>query len=471
MRAKLTLAGMMALSGCASLAPPLEPASAPEIAAPESWQQGEAAPVAPAGDWVGQFNDPILTDLVVEALESNPGIRSAEAQLAIAAATLDRVDGATEPSLTASADGGWSSNVFEVLDNPVRTDSANFGLTLGANWEADLWGRLQAGVAASAADVAATQADLEAARLSVATRTALAWVQLNEALRQEQLARDTLDARERTLRLTERRFERGLSGALDVRLARSSVASSKALIIQREQATGQARRQIEVLLGRYPATEIAGTGRIYPLDVLQAQGDPLALLARRPDVRSAEAQIVAAGFRVDQARAALKPSLGLSASLSTSDDELINALNPEYLAFRTLASLTAPLYRGGALKADIRAAEARAELASASYVSTVLQAWREVEDALEAEVLLAARESAERQALEEARFAEELAERQYQNGLASIFNLIDAQTRRINSESSLLSVQSARVLNRINYHLALGGGVLPVATRPDRLTE
>ena len=136
------------------------------------------------------------------------------------------------------------------------------------------------------------------------------------------------------------------------------------------------------------------------------------------------------------------------------------------VAARLIASLTAPIFNGGALDADRDAAVARARAAVETYASTTLTAWREVEDALAADSLLAQQENAQVRALEEARLAEELATRQYTNGLVSIFNLIDSQTRRLNAESNVIAARSARASNRVSFHLALGGG-LPVATPAD----
>lgn len=460
MRAQVTLASIIALSGCAGLQQQYEPEPVVAPSHPSNWSAGEAAEVPPTGDWVQQLGDPVLSSLVDEALSNNPDLMSTFARVQASRAQARSTFGRTLPSVTAGGTTAFSSNVIEVNDNAVRTDNTTFGGNISASWEYDLWGRLQSGVAAAEADLAASEADFAAARLSLAARTAIAVVQLKDAELQEALAEETLQARERTLTLTERRFRNGLSGALDVRLSRSAVESARAGLISRQQRTGEARRAIEVLLGRYPANEIEASESLPTLGVIEGAGDPTSLLSRRPDIAAAEARIVAAGFRVNQARQVLKPSLSLSASLSTNNDDLVDLFDPSYLAQQVAANLAAPLYRGGALKADIEAAEALAQQSAAQYVSTVLSAWQEVENTLAADMFLLEQERSQERALEEARLAERLAERQYQNGLSSIFNLIDAQTRRINAQASLISAQSARVINRIQFHLALGGDLM-----------
>ena len=457
MRAELTLAGLVALSGCASLQHQPEPLAAPIVASPETFAQGQAAPVPPTGDWVSGFGDPVLSDLVTEALRNNPGLSATYARVAAARANAAATYGRTLPSLNGGADAGWSSNVIDVNDKAIRTESPSFGLSLGASWEPDLWGRIANGVAAADADLNASEADYAAAQLSLAARTAIAWIQLNDAVRQEALAEESLSARERTQRLTERRFRNGLTAALDVRLTRSAVETANASVSARRQRTGETKRAIEVLLGRYPANEIEARSSEFELMPIRGAGDPTSLLARRPDIAAAEARIAGAGFRVDQARLALRPSLSLSASLFTSNTDLEDVLDPAFLAGRIASSLTAPIFNGGALKANIEAAEAQAQITSSNYVTAVLTAWQEVEDALAADQFLTEQVGSQLRALEEARLAEELAERQYQSGLSTIFNLIDAQTRRINAQASVISAQTNRAINRVQFHLALGG--------------
>lgn len=457
MRSYLLLAGLVTVSGCASLHNSPEIVAPPIPDHPTSWQNGELAAIPPTGDWIDTFNDPVMSDLIDEALNNNPDLAATFERIEAARANAAAVYGRSLPSISAGGSASASSTVVEIGGNPVRNKAPSYRLNANASWEADLWGRIAAGISAAEADLAASEADYAAARLSFAGRTAIAWLQLNDAVRQEKLAEATLEARQSTLRLTERRFRNGLVDALDVRLSRSSVASSEASLISRRQQTGLAKRAMEILLGRYPATEIDANQDLVELPAISGAGDPTTLLSRRPDIAAAEARIAAAGFRVEQARLALRPSLSLTGSLFTSDNVVANLFDPSYLAGQIASSLTAPIYNGGALKANIESVEAQARISAANYVSSALQAWKEVEDALAADEFLEQQVAALITAYDEAVAAEALAQRQYQNGLATIFNLIDAQTRRINAEASLISVQSSRAINRVQFYLALGG--------------
>ncbi|MEL6210402.1 MAG: efflux transporter outer membrane subunit, partial [Pseudomonadota bacterium] len=381
------------------------------------------------------------------------------ATLRAAAADADAERGNLLPFISGSVSGGGNRSVFEAMNgDAIENDSGTFGLGINASWEADLWGRLAAGVDISEADLLLAETDLASARLSVASQTAIAWINLNAAVAQRDVAEATLQARQRTADLTERRFSRGLSTALDVRLARSALAGAEASIAAREQAVGEAARSLEILLGRYPSAEVTAPATLPGLSEIVPLSSPALLLSRRPDIAAAETRVVQAGLRAEQARLALLPSLNITAALGTNSDDISNTFDPSFIAANALANLTQPLYAGGQLTARADAFLERIEIALASYASVTLTAWREVEDALAADNFLSIQEDAQKRALEEAAFAEDLAERQYQNGLVSIFNLIDAQTRRLNAESSLVTARSNRAVNRIQYYLALGGG-------------
>ncbi|MEO1641701.1 MAG: efflux transporter outer membrane subunit [Pseudomonadota bacterium] len=429
--------------------------------APDAWAASGVSGEAPRGDWLTQFDDEVLVSLVSEALEANPTLRSqyfaTEAVRAQARATFGR----SLPNITATADVGATSVYFEPTDD--RVNDPSFGLGVGVNWEVDLWGRVRAGIDAAEADLLVSEADLAAAQLTLTSQTALGWIDLNAALAQERVAVQTFEARQRALDLTERRLSRGLSTALDVRTARTTLASAEATIALRRQQSKEAARRLEILLGRYPAAEIDAPAALPVLAPLAPAGNPALLLSRRPDVAAAEARVVAAGLRAEEARLALLPSLTITGGASTTETDLADAFDPARIAARLFAGLAAPIFNGGALDAQREAALFRARASVETYAFTALTAWREVEDAITADALLAQQVDALTVALEEARLAEDLAIRQYTNGLVNIFNLIESQTRRLNAESQLITAQAQRASNRVRYHLALGGG-LPVPT-------
>ena len=470
MKLPATLVALAALTGCASISdiagePVAVFPAAPE--APKAWAKAGISEELPEGNWIAQFNDPVMEALVTETLTANPDLRAQLAVVRAARAQARSVYGRSLPNVSVSGSAGVTSTYSEITDE--RFTDPTFGARAEASWTADLWGRIQASIDAAEADLAASEADLASARLSLAAQTAIAWTDLNEALAQERVAVQTYEARDRIVTLTERRFARGLSTALDVRTARSARATAEAAIAARRQASGNATRRLEILLGRYPANEIEAPADMPELAPIRAAGTPTMLLSRRPDIAASEARLVAAGLRAEQARLALLPSLTLTGSLAANETELADLIDPVRIAANAIAGLSQPVFNGGALKADRDAAIAQAERALALYAGDVLTAWREVEDTLAADEFLADQVDAQRRALDEAIEAEELATRQYSSGLVSIFNLIDAQTRRLNAESNLIAARSARVSNRISFHLAIGGAVEegPAGSQPD----
>lgn len=460
MKTYTPLAAALLASGCAGLSAQradldaLREASLPQT--PNAWAVTLPAPAADS-DWIAQFNSGVLAELVAEALRANPDVASAAATARAARANYRAARGRVLPSVSAGANAEYSGQVEE-FDNGVES----YGLGLTASWEPDLWGRLSRAVKVVDADLYAAESDLRAARLSIAGATARAWISLVNARAQLNLAQDELRVREASERVTERRLEAGVSDALDVRLAKSATALSRSNIAAAQRDVSDAARSLEILLGRYPAAAVEAPDAPPQLGPMPSLSSPADLLARRPDIAAAEARMASAGLRAELARLQLRPSLSLSASTTFTSDDVADLIDMEQLFGRVLANLTAPIFNGGALKADADAALAQAEAAVANYASFVLSAWQEVESAREADIHLADQETALDEALTQAEAAERLAERQYQNGLISIFNLIDAQSRRISAESQLLNVRASRAANRITYHIALGGGALDI---------
>lgn len=502
LRGGLTAASLLVLAGCASVDRELldTQLSTP----PEAWTASDEAADPPTGDWVGAFGDDTLYALIDEALQHNNNLLAAAANLEAARAgaritranllpTLNASAGASrnaivsDPSLAAQAGGasdtsGLRAHELEdrfgidvdgdgkldgldldgngALDAPIpnrRVYINNYSLGAQINWELDLWGRLSDETRAAYKDAGASLADYDAARLSLAGAVAQAWFVLVEARQQRELAERDTTARESNLRVTERRYERGVASSLDVRLARSALGSSQANLAFRHQTEKENARRLEILLGRYPAAELDAAAALPELPALQGAGAPVEILTRRPDLVAAEARMEAAGLRARATRKQLLPRLTLSSQLGTSGPDLADVIDPERLAGNIAAGLFQPLFQGGRLLANSKRARKAAEVSLLSYAQTVLEAYQEAENALSAEHYLALREDALKLAYEEAAEAEKLTERRYLSGAATIFNLLDAQTRRIASESSYIQAQQQRVSNRVRLYLAIGG--------------
>ena len=428
----------------------------------------EYAPDAlPQTDWVHRFGDERLPDLIHEALDKNTNIKSAMARYDQALAQLKTTQADRLPTVSTGFNasrsepfGGGSIVNIGGAQVPLGGATANLALRADVSWEADLWGRIRDSVSSSELAASASAADVAAAKLLIASRVSQTWFNIVEARLLVDLSERDIETLQRALRLTERRFEGGVTSSSDVRLARSTVANAQALEASRRQNLSSLTRALEILLRRYPEGAIASTTDLPTLPALSGAAQPGYILTRRPDLLAAERRMHAAGLNVDVARKNLLPRLTLSSGLGSSSPAGVNLYDIDNIVANFAAGLSQPIFQGGALRANVATREAILREQMENYTDTLLNAYLEVENALDAEEHLANREAALRVALSESRAAEQRLEQRYIEGLATILELLDAQSRQISSEAQLISARKDRLSNRVALHVALGGGVL-----------
>lgn len=448
LRQSLMITAALSLTACAGHGALTSP---PNMSAPAQFASQDAT----AGryvetDWVARFNDPQLTALIEEALGASPTILSAQADLARARAGA-RLAGADRlPSLNAGLDASRSDS-----DNSAATESYSLGVN--ASWEADIWQKVADQAKAGHFNAEAAAHDLAAARLSLAGSVAQSWFQVIEARQQTELAQFDVETRQRQLDIVERRFARGVVRSSDVRTARSVLASSQASYAAQQRAEAASVRSLEALLGRYPSATLAHSGDLPTLGEAPTGLTPEGLLSRRPDILAAEARLRSAGYSAEAARKALYPSLTLKASLGNSESDFGEIFSTSNLVNTIAGNIAAPIFNGGALRAQRDQALASAQSAAIDYTRTALAAFQETENALFADQTLAERVAALETAHEEAAAAQELVERQYASGVASIVELLDAQSRVISARSALINARQERASNRVALHMAMAG--------------
>lgn len=418
---------------------------APDLALPDTYVSAPGAAGPQETDWVGALGDEALAGLIATALASNRDLAAARANTEAARASARAGQAPRLPSV----DIGTTAT--------TRPAGEVYSAGLDVSWQADVWGRISNLARASALSAEAAEADYAGAELSIAASVARAWFALTEARLQRELSEHDVDTRQRQLDIVERRFVRGVVRSSDVRTARSALASSRATLALRQRAEHETARSLQTLLGAYPDGDVVPGAALPMLAPLASPGTPGELISRRPDIVAAEFRLAAAGFSAEAARKALYPSLSLTGSYSGQTSEFSDLFSPSTLVESLTASLTAPIFRAGALRAERDRAAALARAQAASYVNTSLTALREVENALTADGLLADRVLALETAREEAQAALELVERQYASGVGTIFELIDAQTRLIQAEAQLITARRERIDNRIALHLAIAG--------------
>jgi NodT family efflux transporter outer membrane factor (OMF) lipoprotein len=457
---------MAAVSACAGRNLPPEPDSYVAADAIGAEHAAELA-ASPAATWLDDLNSPEMSQLAREALAGSPDLQIVEARYR---ASRWRARGSFGsnllPSLSVGVDGTREEEPISGSDERIRTEFMTSSVL--ASWEIDLWGRLTARTLASDLSADAAEEDLNGARLSVAGQASTSWVQLIEAQQLLALAQEDLQTRERALDITQRRYDAGIASSLNLRTARSQVASARATQATAEELVLGASRRLQALMGRYPDGTLRADGALPELAPSAAAGAPGDLLERRPDVLAAENRMRAAGFRIHEARTAMLPRLTLTGSAGNVGEGIEDIDDSVNMVSNLVAGLTQPIFNGGALLAESRATVADRRAAASEYVRTTLVAWREVEGAISSDQSLAVREEQFAIAAEEARAAQELAEREYARGVATLFELIDAYTRRIDAERGLITARAARVNNRISYHVALGGGARTGGIDEDR---
>jgi outer membrane protein, multidrug efflux system len=457
---------MAAVNACAGRNLPPEPDSYVAADAIGAERAAELS-ASPASTWLDDMNSGEMSQLAREALAGSPDLQIVEAQYR---ASRWRARGALGgnllPDLSIGVDGTRTEEPIVGSNQRLRTEFMTSNVV--ASWEIDLWGRLTSRALASDSTADAAEEDLNGARLSVAGQASRAWVDLIEAQQLLALAQEDLQTRERALELTQRRYDVGVANSLVLRTARSQVASARAFEAQAADSLLDASRRLQEIMGRYPDGTLRAEGALPELAPLAAAGAPEDLLERRPDVLASENRMRAAGFRIHEARTAMLPRLTLTGSAGNSGQGITDIDDSANMISNLVAGITMPIFQGGALFSESRATVADRRAAAADYVRTSIAAWREVEGAISADQSLEVRETQFAIAAEEAREAQALAEREYSRGVATLFELIDAYTRRIDAERGLITARAARVSNRITYHVALGGGARTGGIDEDR---
>ncbi len=474
------LAGALALlAGCAAGPDFVRPGLATDV--PTAWVNPAAAhtsaptlaavlPAAGAGAawrWWEAFGDTTLDGLVETALAHNNQLEQAAARVLEARAAVGGAESARWPAVEVGGQAARNKTSETVIRfGPLYSNA--YSVTATARWELDLWGRLSRGKEAALATLLAGEQNRRAVAQGLIADVVRTWLTIRELELQVALTERTVASFAQSLDTVQERYRRGLVGPLDLHLAGQNLASAQAQLPLFRQQLAAARRTLEILVGRYPAGTITASdlegadGRLTvtvmpaPLAPVPA-GLPSELLDRRPDLLAAEADLAASVARIGEAKAALYPRISLTASGGTSTRELGDLFTTGSDAWSLVGNLLMPLINRGATKAQAAAAEARARGATAAYRAAVLQAFAEVENALDQDLHQREREQRLAQSVDHARRAVQLAGERYRRGLDTLLTTLEAQRRLFTAESSLLTTQRDRRAARVDLIQALGG--------------
>jgi multidrug efflux system outer membrane protein len=447
-------------AGCTLGPEPERPTTAADVGASYVYApEAEAEPLPDVTPWWREFGDQTTTELVELALAHNTDLRAAAARVLEAEANLDRAGGARLPQVGYGAAASKQRNSF-VLPNIGRQtiDSTTYSYNFNVSWQADLFGRLKRTQQSTWASLLAEEAAREAVVHSVVAAVVRARVLVATTAWALDINKQITASWESTTRTVDRRYRAGIAGAVELHLARENLASAQASEATLEGQLQQARLALDVLVGRRP-----GSAEMLPATMPQLPslepvplGLPAALLDRRPDLRRAEMQLSAATYGVGAAIANLYPDLSLTGSVGESADS-VNELDLTNFVYNIVANLTGPLFSGGQRRADVEAAKARAEQAAAAYAGVVLNALREVEDALVLGDSSVQNFNLTTDRVTEARAADSLAKQRYQRGVETLLTVLETERRLRLAEQAIVNSTISVWNARIDLFLALGG--------------
>jgi multidrug efflux system outer membrane protein len=386
LRTVAVIAGLTGVIGCTLGPEPERPTTTADVS--DTWvyaPEAETVSLPEVAPWWREFGDQTTTELVELALENNPDLQAAAARVIEAEAALRRAGGARLPQVGYGASASKQQMSF-VLPNVGRRqiESTTYSYNFNISWQADLFGRLKRTQQSAWASMLAEEAAREAVVHSVVAGVVRARVLVATAAWALDITQQITASWESTTRTVERRYRAGIAGAVELHLARENLASARAAEAVIEGQLEQARLALDVLVGRRPGSAEMLPSTMPQLPSLEPVplGLPAALLDRRPDLRQAELQLSAATYGVGAAVANLYPDLSLTGSVGSSADKLNDLTISDGLVYSAIANLVGPLFTGGQRRADVDAAKARADQATAMYAGAVLNALREVEEAL-----------------------------------------------------------------------------------------
>ena len=456
MRSLAACAVAFALSGCLLARPPTQSETLGQALPAGTVVRGKWASPANrqpvSNNWVKSFHDPGLDAVVNLAIANNLDLRQAASRVLVAQETVTVVGSQLLPKIGLNLSG---SSTY--IDAERRSHTSRQGLGL-VSWEIDLWGRLRSERAAAQAAADASSLEYAYARQSLAATAAKAWFVCIEAKKLVGLAERSVSIYAELLRLVQARDTAGKVSDFDVVQAKANFSQAKSALLDARSAYLEAVRGLEQLIGRYPAAELGISGHYARMPGPVRAGLPSSLLQRRPDILSAEQRVLMT-FRQEQAaKLALLPSFSLNVAGGRLSDNILSLLRLNPWMVHSVIGMTVPIYTGGALLAEVRIASAKQQESVAHYGSVALSAFREVENGLTNDRILAQRVSLQYDIVRDRTEAVRLGNLKFQAGTIDLLPLLQLQGYQIAAEATLIQLQDSQLANRVGVYLALGGG-------------
>jgi NodT family efflux transporter outer membrane factor (OMF) lipoprotein len=415
------------------------------------WKPSEPNDVMSRGPWWNIFQDEELAALEAKIEISNENVKAAAAAFDQARALVAQARAGFWPTISAGVGAARGS----IGTAPTRT---TVSASASGNWTLDIWGQIRRTVESDRASAQASAAALAAATLSAQSELAIDYFALRTQDQLQRILDDIVVAEQQSLKITENRYQFGVAAKADVVTAQTQLLNSQAQQINAKIQRGILEHAIAVLIGQQPASfSLAPAALRVGVPTVPA-GVPSTLLERRPDVAEAERKMAAANAQIGVAKAAYFPTLSLSGSDQYTNSAFSRLLNAPNRVWSIGPQLAETLIDGGLRRAQVAQARAFYEANVATYRQTVLSGFQQVEDELVTLRVLEQQAVVEEAAVAASKEAERLTLNQYKAGTVPYSSVITAQTTRLNSEETALSVFSNRLQASITLIEALGGG-------------
>ena len=437
----------------------------PDVALPAQWHESAgagtgdtSASVWPAAEWWHGFGSAKLDELIAEAERNNDDLAGAIARVQEADAQARIAGAALLPSLDLGAAGTRERAQTTGLGVGARVFNV-FNSELSASYELDFWGKNRAARDAARAAATASRYDQQTVALTVVSSVATTYFQALELRDRIQVAQQNLENGQKILNGFRLELSAGTATGLDVAQQETTVAILNAAIPPLLQQFRQTVHALAVLIGETPESVDIDMGTLTNLSSPTiVEGLPSQLLSRRPDVASAEQQLIAANADITVARAALFPTIQLTASGGYQSEALASFVNPGNRIYAVSAGLTQPIFHGGALRGQVAFSKARYTELLTTYHKTVLTAFSNVEDALVAAQQTAEQQRRQQEAVATARRAYEFAQKQMSAGTVNILTVLNTENALFTAQDQLVQVNYLRLQALVDLFTALGGG-------------
>ncbi len=467
MRKAIILLAVVLLAGCA-VGPDYK---RPAVDVPQSFrfEEKEAKDLANTA-WWQQFNDSVLNDLIRIALQENKDVKVAAARIEQFVGQYVTTRAAFFPQIGAGASGGmqrFPENGFTTFSSNVKNPNDVWQVFLNGNWEIDIWGKIRRATESARAGILSSEEGRRTVILSLVAFVASAYIDLRDADREMEISRKTAEAYKESLRIFELRFKEGFSTSIEVNMIRAEYELALSRISFYQKTIPQLENALSILLGRNPGPIPRGK----PLDELALPdvpaGLPSDLLEQRPDIRRAEQDLIAANAQIGVAKSLYYPSISLTGIFGFTSTDLEKLFRTDAQAWSWAVPVVAPIFTAGAIKGQVKLAEALQQELVVRYQQVIQTAFREVDDSLVGQKHTKDELEALGRRTEALREYARLAQLRFDEGYTSYLEVLDSKRSLFNAELNYAQTKATLFRSFVNLYKAMGGGWV---TEADKMT-